>query len=355
VILIDQQTTYGEENVRQSLTAHFEKQLEKSVHKTYIFQYVLDNLFDCFDVKLKIYLSELFDDDTDEFIGNKFGMQLACKLFVVASTKTRKKIIKKMKDRIEELVKNEFSLVFLIKILLFCDDTKMVGKYILKPLQHLINEEFLVNKGIFNIVMNLLVPFNKRANNANEQKILEYSVDSSSKKEMPKRQDELLFSLFDDLLNLLKSSLSVIISDNTHSTFLIDFLSFLDQRNNIAAIDDILKNVSTLIDDDYKKNGAQGILSNNGHFTIIKIIKKIIKDFSNKNIDFVKSIADILRLSLAEFLDTKAIFIIVNIIENSLTKKLLYDDVKKFKALISKKAENEKLTGYNILANHINK
>ena len=43
-ILIEQQSTFGEETVRQNLTAHLEKQLEKSIHKTYVFQFMLDNI-----------------------------------------------------------------------------------------------------------------------------------------------------------------------------------------------------------------------------------------------------------------------------------------------------------------------
>ncbi len=355
-IIIEQQTTFGEENVRKNIVAHLEKQLEKSVHKTFIFQYFLDRIFDSLDTKLKLYISELFDDDTDEFITNKFGMELSCKLFVVGSTKTRKKIIKKVKDRMEELTKNEHSLLFLIKVLLFCDDTKMIGKYIIKPIQHLINEELLSNKGILKLVMNIIIPFNKRANNNYEQKVLEYNNDSSSKKEMSKRQDEIMFFIFDDLLANIKSNVNFFLFDSVYSPLLIDFLTYLDQRNNVDILNEILNSISSIIDDDFKAKGINCILSNDsGHFTIIKLIKKILKEFQNKNLDFIKSIADIIRLNLAEFLDTKAIFIMINIIENNDTKKFLFDDVKKFKTQIVKKSGEEKLAGYKVLTEILNK
>ena len=48
-------------------------------------------------------------------------------------------------------------------------------------------------------------------------------------------------------------------------------------------------------------------------------------------------------------------FIIINIIENEETKKFIYEDVKKFKNQIVKKAEEEKLAGYKVLAELLNK
>ena len=353
-ILIEQGTTFGEDNIRKNLTNHLEKQLEKSVHKTFIFQYTLDKIFDLLDPKLKVYISELFDDDTDEFINNKFGMELSCKLFVVGTTKTRKKVIKKIKDKVEEITKNEHSLVYLIKILLFCDDTKMIGKYLIKPIQHLINEEFLVNRGLLKLAMNLIIPFNKKVNSSYEQKILEYSVDSSSKKEMSKRQDEILFFLFDDLLSFVKKNINFFLIDSIYCPFLVDFLSFLDQRNNTEIMNEILNSIGTMIDNDFKQKGTGCLLSHvSGHFTIIKIIKKIIKDFTNKNLEFIKSIADVLRLNLGEFLDTKAIFIIINILENDKTKKFIYEDLKNFKTIITNKAEEHKLAGYIVLSKQL--
>jgi hypothetical protein len=58
---------------------------------------------------------------------------------------------------------------------------------------------------------------------------------------------------------------------------------------------------------------------------------------------------------MSEFLDTKAIFIMINIIENNDTKKFLFDDVKKFKTQIVKKSGEEKLAGYKVLTEILNK
>jgi len=91
LIIVEKQGTFDQENVRNDLKVHLEKQLEKKVHKSFIFQAFLNKIFDSLDGKTKVYLSELFDDDFSEFLQNKQGIELSCKLFTVASAKIRKK------------------------------------------------------------------------------------------------------------------------------------------------------------------------------------------------------------------------------------------------------------------------
>ena len=64
---------------------------------------------------------------------------------------------------------------------------------------------------------------------------------------------------------------------------------------------------------------------------------------------FIEKIAKLLKVNLEAFLNTKAIFIIVQIMENEKTKSLIKDDLEKFRSEIEKNKTNTKLAGMVLL------
>jgi len=139
--------------------------------------------------------------------------------------------------------------------------------------------------------------------------------------------------------------------DNFYSNFLIDFLTFLDIRNNLQVMNNILKLVTNVIEDDYKANNINCILSHiMGHFVINRLIKKILKDHKNKQLEFIRNISNILKLNLSGFLETKAIFIINNIVENQETKPYLFNELKVFQNTIQNKGNSKDCQGYKVLS-----
>jgi hypothetical protein len=357
VIIVEKQGTYKQENVRDAFKNHLEKQLEKGVHKVYIFQAFLNQIFNYMDSKTKVYVSELFDDDINEFLNDHHGVQLACKLFNVSQAKTRKKTVKKLKDNISMILSNEVSLLFLIKIILFCDDTKLVQKHILTTLIEKMNEEFMQNKGLLKVFMNIIVPFNPRCNKQDEQKILQDNQDSSSKKDLSKRRDELVSFVLDSLMNNVNLNMKFFISDQTYSTFVVDLVNYLDEKEEYKShLETMLGNVIDVLKIDQKSNYddlQSTILADKiGHFTINKILGVFLKKnhLEEPRFKFIKDLSALLLTDIVGYLETKAVFIIVKIVENEATQKLLHKEVAKHKNTILEKAKEKELIGYQLLA-----
>jgi pumilio homology domain family member 6 len=354
MIIVEKQGTYGQENIVNDIKAHLEKQLEKVVHKTYIFQAFLNKIFDYFDAKTKCYIAELFDDDLNEFLECKQGIELSCKMFTVASAKTRKKIIKKLKDKLVTIINNETSALFLVKIILFTDDTKLVEKHIVHFLIEQLNESFMQNKIILKIFANIISPCNSKTNNQYENKILQYSVDSSSKKSDEKRHEEVIQIISEDIFRVVCPNIKFLISDNNYSTLFVDFVNYLNTHKVHEKLKEILKNTVEVLEIDYKTNFDDvktTLLSDKtAHFVLNRIIKIINNNLDEDyKLDFINKIADLILCNFEEFLNTQAIFVIVKIMENEKTKQFLEKDVKKYKNLIKKKSTEKELIGFQLL------
>jgi len=354
MIIVEKQGTYDQENITNDVKMHFEKQLEKEVHKTFLFQAVLNRIFDYLDSKTKCYLAELFDDDLNEFLQCKQGIEVSCKIFTVANAKTRKKLIKKLKDKLVTIVNNETSSLFLIKIILFNDDTKLVEKHIINFLIEQLNESFMQSKIILKIFANIISPCNSKTNNQYENKVLQYSIDSSSKKSDAKRHEEVIQIMLEELFKAVNHNLKNIIADNSYSTLLVDIINYLNTNALNDKLQEILKNIVDVVEIDYKTNFDDvktTLLSDKtAHFVINRIIKLLNANLDQDyKLDFIKNIAEILLRNFEEFLNTQAIFVIVNIMENEKTKKFLEKDVKKFKNVIKKKSSEKDLIGFQLL------
>ena len=94
-----------------------------------------------------------------------------------------------------------------------------------------------------------------------------------------------------------------------------------------------------------------------GQFTIKRIFKDLIEIEGEGNKygkNFAEKIANIMKRDLEKFLDSRAVFLIVMIMENKDTKKYLSKELGKFKAIIMNNKDNEKLKGMQLLAKLIN-
>ena len=70
--------------------------------------------------------------------------------------------------------------------------------------------------------------------------------------------------------------------------------------------------------------------------------------------NFAEKLANIMKGNLDKFLDSRAVFLIVMIMENDDTKKFLNKELGKFKGEIMKNKNNEKLKGMQLLSKLIN-
>jgi len=361
IIILEKQGTYKQDIIKESIKSHIEKQLEKGTHKLFIFQAFLNKIYENLDQRTKSYISEVFDDDINELLTNKCGVELACKLFTVASVKTRKKMVKKIKENVKSYLSNDSIVLFLIKIILFNDDTKLVEKHILNTLLEALSEEFLVNKSVLKVFCNILNFKNNKINTQQENKILSYSLDSSSKKDDFKRQEEILTASLEEIFKIIHLNVKFCLTDSSYVIIYNDLIDFLIRTNNKEKLTDILNDTINVLEIDYKKNFddlSNVILADKtGHFAINKIIKSFEShpndEMDKINQDFCSRLVKILLNNVEGFLNSKAIFIFINLLENTKTKSLVEKELLKHKNLIKEKQKNDGLAGFQILSKNL--
>lgn len=363
-IIVESKDLFDYSKVQECLKSHLEKQLELKIHQNYLFQAFLNKVFNYLDYRTKAYISELFDDDISPFIDNHDGIELSCKIYAAASAKTRKKVIKLFKDNFNDLILTENASLLLIKMILFTDDTKVVEKHLLKFLLEKFNEGFTSNKILCKVFSNIFSPFNKKANHPLEVELLSYTEQEANKKELAKRQNEVIHIILEDVVKYLCFEMKFFLTDPIYSEFLIDVIIYLDNADGIdnqLQLETIVKSILSTVESDYASNSEtidMTILSDKkGHL----VIKRIIKDLMQKEnettekeevkLSFIKGIVKVLVSNLEQFLCTKAIFIIIQVLELPKIKKLLAKDVKKYKETIAEKAKDKTLKGFQILNN----
>ena len=349
------------EDIIKKIKEHLEKQLEKNINKNFIFHGFLNKIYDYLDEKTQIYITELFDDDISFFMDSNYGYELIMKMYSVSSAKTRKKIIKYVRDNMDTFLSDEKGTYFIIKIILFTDDTVNINKIFMNVIMEKLDANIVENKNCLKIIWNIISPFNKKCNNVQQQLLLNFSSNNSNKKPLEKRQGEILENIFEKIFKIINFEIKFLIKDILFSHFLTDFISFLSQKNEIEKLETIINTIISYIEEDYKNNKDTlnncVLMDKVGQFTIKRIFKDLIelKTEANKyGKSFAEKLANIMKGNLDKFLDSRAVFLIVMIMENNDTKKYLNKELSKFKGEIMKNKNNDKLKGMQLLSKLIN-
>ena len=361
IIVDNSEQNIEAEDIIKKIKEHLEKQLEKNINKNFIFHGFLNKIFDYLDEKTQIYITELFDDDISFFMDSYYGYELIMKMYSVSSAKTRKKIIKYVRDNMDRFLTDEKGTYFIIKIILFTDDTVNINKIFMNAIIEKLDANIVENKNCLKIIWNIISPFNKKCNNIQQQNLLNYSTPNSNKKSLEKRQGEILDNILEKILKIINFDIKFLIKDILFSHFLTDFILFLSQKNDIEKLETIINSIISYIQDDYKNNQDTlndcVLMDKVGQFTIKRIFKDLIelKGEGNKyGKSFGEKLANIMKGNLDKFLDSRAVFLIVMIMENKDTKKYLSKELGKFKGEIMKNKDNEKLKGMQLLSKLIN-
>ena len=361
IIVDNSEQNIEAEDIIKKIKEHLEKKLEKNINKNFIFHGFLNKIFDYLDEKTQIYITELFDDDISFFMDSYYGYELIMKMYSVSSAKTRKKIIKYVRDNMDRFLTDEKGTYFIIKIILFTDDTVNINKIFMNAIIEKLDANIVENKNCLKIIWNIISPFNKKCNNIQQQNLLNYSTPNSNKKSLEKRQGEILDNILEKIFKIINFDIKFLIKDILFSHFLTDFILFLSQKNDIEKLETIINSIISYIQDDYKNNQDTlndcVLMDKVGQFTIKRIFKDLIelKGEGNKyGKSFGEKLANIMKGNLDKFLDSRAVFLIVMIMENKDTKKYLSKELGKFKGEIMKNKDNEKLKGMQLLSKLIN-
>lgn len=347
-ILLKRKEGFLTEKFKEEIKKTLELALEKKTFTNSIFHSALSQIFDYLESDVKIYLSELFDDDLDSFLSTKPGVELAIRLYIVSSAKTKKKIIKKIfKDNwTDSLLSNENNLILIIKFLLSTDDTKLSTKQLLKPL--VIYSEKTDFHLLAKLVYGILCP--GRLN-----KILDYNLDSSSKKDNIKIKEELLNDISSSIVNMINMNTSSFLIDNDLNGFLIEYVSFLLNINSCEVLLNLNDVIVKFMKFEIENNKSEAISLGNAHFVIVNILKKVI--LQEKNVAFEQSLtvlfeqySQLIIDYFNEFITTKGVFIVLTIYESNKFGAKIRDVIKVRRAELERVFnENPKSKGVEIL------
>ena len=288
IIIYTTEKNFEAEDIIKKLKNHLEKQLEKNINKNFIFHGFLNKIFDYLDEKTQIYITELFDDDISFFMDSYYGYELIMKMYSVSSAKTRKKIIKYVRDNLETFLSDEKGTYFIIKIILFTDDTVNVNKIFMNAIMDKLDANIVENKNCLKIIWNIISPFNKKCNTIQQQNLLNFSTPNSNKKSLEKRQGEILENIFEKIFKIINYDIKFLIKDILFSHFLTDFILFLSLKNEIEKLETIINTIISYIEDDYKSNKDTlnncVLMDKVGQYTIKRIFKDLmdIKGEGNK-------------------------------------------------------------------------
>ena len=339
------------------IKSHLDKQLEKEINKNFIFHGFLNKIFDFLDEKTQIYISELFDDDISFFMDSNYGYELLMKLYSVSSAKTRKKIIRFVRDNYDQYLSNEKGIYFIIKIILFTDDTVIINKTFMNSIMDKLSQNLVEQKNLIKIVWNIISPFNKKCNNEIQQKLLSYSTPNSNKKSIEKRQTELIDNIYDKLVKMVIFQMKFFFKDLFCSFFFTDFIQYIIKKKDIENLEHINNAIKELIEKNYQENKDKLenciLMDKTGHVVIKRIMKELYEEGGESKkygISLAEKVANVIKCDMQNFLNSRGIFIIVQLMENNDMKKFINKDVMKFKSDIMKNKDNEKLTGMQLLA-----
>jgi hypothetical protein len=254
------------------------------------------------------------------------------------------------------------------------DDTKLSTKQIVKPLIAY-SDQYGFNP-LVRVVHGIINP-------SKVNKMLEYNLDISSKKDLIKIQTEVLASCEKSIAKILKVNTEKFLVENENKEnkenvlFLLDLIEFLTSEsyfNNstkaVATTDkkeesdsddevekdknakpfllEILNEIEEFIKFDFKNNENKLLFDKQGHFSIVQIIKRLksenvikFKLYLSGIQSFFNTLINLISLNLKEFLNSKGVFIVLVIYENKeFGKELVKELSSKVKLLEQIKKEN---------------
>ncbi|CAD8181174.1 unnamed protein product [Paramecium octaurelia] len=328
------------------------KIIEKGIHNhllsLQILKVALPNLVPEERQKVIEYFQQLENLD---YLRHKDGVSIFCAILNVTDKKERKNFLKNiqtyMQQSQEHLHRNSQFYLALQKVIFTYDDTKQVNKSILQD----ILPEWLNSIHVFKIIQSIYQP--KLRDDIKFDTIgLQNTV---SLKDDEIRIKELQDYCFESILNSLQSSETSILLESNINQFICYFISYIIKYTQVQAVDFIKAQikqllyfkVDTIFSRDVEQNGNYWILTQPEAQRIAKCLiqQQLIAqgEFSDIINNYCLKIQSILISNLKVTLISKAIYLLLALIENTNLKDQVLVEIKKNKKWIDKLEKTQSL------------
>lgn len=277
------------------------------------------------------------------------GLYAACILFTAANSKLRKHMVKQLRTETENLVDNmltsHLGTVFLLKVLLTMDDTKISSKVILDRVAELFHNVATAPAGS-RMLAALCSGHISRYFNAGDQEILAYSKYTTSKKEEGVRREEVLEYLFEGA----KKQLSQLIE------------SSLDNKPFCTLLGEVLVYMLKGKHEQYKEvievflNSIKGgkVVEDGVSTAVNHVLKETAK--GEEGNEFGAGVARAVRGCVEKVLESKSVFVICKLLKIEEARKVIHKELinnsQRVKELIEKTERN---SGLKEIAEYIDK
>ncbi|KAL7068969.1 hypothetical protein ACR3K2_05020 [Cryptosporidium serpentis] len=334
----------------------------------------LDNLSEEGAAVLTSLLEQILEGSY-HLLSTKEGVDSLIVLLGFAKAQQKKKLLKNIKKDILQLAENPIDYALLLRLLAVVDDTKILKEIIWNSL---ITDNTITPKLLSNPYTNKLVLYpltrgeSRRFFNQYELWVMQLGAPATLKPEVT-RKEEMLVTCLPALINTLTKNgvmESILLNKNSKDTLLAIIYTIIKSELYIKTyLNDLLFQIISSLNSNYD------ILKDNiGHRTIVgilKILTEFIRDNYNNEIikineEFKTKLFElIISKNMNEFLSTKAVFIIVEIIgENSeladnqrcqtwrlRIKDIIYPQIKQ--VLHKMKVNKENTTGIELLEKYL--
>jgi len=250
-------------------------------------------------------------------LGSRDGLYAACILFTVANPKQRKHMVKQLKTETENLVDNmlttHMGTVFLLKILLTMDDTKLSCKTIIDRALELLSQESIVDgTALIHFLCGICASNIKKYFAAEDYEFLNYSQYTSSKKGPELRKQEVVEHFIGRMVPLLQAYIaSTGFSDRKFCQLITEVLCYI-VKGHIVEYEEFI---------DGFIEAAKANTDPAQDDIIFKILKDVMKE-EEENVKeekvFGKKVCELIKQDVFRFIKGKGVFTVCHILKSDL-------------------------------------
>lgn len=262
------------------------------------------------------WLAEMMKEKLPSLLASKHGLFVACGLFSVMDAKDRKVVLKSLQEPLKEMLTNKVASLFILHVLNSLDDTVLSKKKLIQDMLLTLDEN-KTDESFCKILIGIYAPTSKQYFTAEDLQAFEALKHlSTSKKDPELRRKELLQVITKPLETFFEENMLYYLMDTEKNHLLAKTLASRIEIGGVSqsdAFDEMFRQIQ-------KKQNFDGELQPLfGHPHLHRVLKELVKlDSSVKDSDlsYSKQMASVLIKNLDQALKSRAVWILVELIEH---------------------------------------
>lgn len=343
--------------------------MDKGLARLSIVQAIIADFVSCQQEDDAQYLkvqsfAQTIKEKIPSLLASRHGLSVACAFFSILDAKDRKIVVKSLP--VAEMMTNKIAHLFLIHIITTLDDTQLTKKKILHEAMKLIDDQ-VADRQFQLVLLSALLPIevlNKKFLTADETASMQLcKARSSSKKDNKIRWAELVKVVQKPLEIFFEEKLQYYLVEINQNTVLKSLCTAIVQNGSIGEsdlMDELMRRVQQKTANDVNTPTEKYMMI--GHQDVHRLLKdlvtaecEVVKEKADFELKYSQQMAKILLKNFDDAITTRAVFILICLIENEATKPLVTKQLKAKKSAIEAefKKSGGKSAGLRILLKNL--